>query len=167
MNLDELHTLYEHIVRLKKLKRAGWVRNNIEAPESVADHSFALAVLTLHYAEKLNLDTYKAVTIAVLHDIGESVIGDITPHDGVKGEDKTQKESAAVREILNNDDLYQLWLDFEQGRTAEGRLVRQLDKIEAFLQAKSYQAKPEVIEEFLNSSLKATSDPLLKKILET
>jgi putative hydrolase of HD superfamily len=166
MTTSELQTIYSHITNLKVLKRAGWVRSGVKEPESVADHSFGLAVLALMFAQKQNLDVGKVAQTAILHDIGESIIGDITPHDGVNSEQKKEQEAVAVQEILEDDKLYQLWLDFEEGRTPEGRLVKQLDKLEAYLQARSYDVSNEVKDEFYKSTSGALSDPALVALLE-
>ena len=117
------------------------------------------------FAQKQQLDVGRAVQIAILHDIGESIIGDTTPHDGVAAEKKKAQEAAAVQEILQDNHLYSLWLDFEEGHTPEGRLVKQLDKLEAYLQARNYQVNPAVLKEFFDSSNQAIVDPVLKNIL--
>ena len=40
---------------------------------------------------------------------------------------------------LPSDELIELWLDFEHGRTKEGLFVKELDKIEMCLQALAYE----------------------------
>ena len=166
MNIEDLSALYTHILRLKKLKRSGWVRNNVDDPESVADHSFALALLALQFANKLNLDAYKAATIALIHDVGESIIGDITPHHGISRQEKSKKEAVAVKEILKDKELHELWLDFEESRTEEGRLVKQLDKLEAYMQARNYQLSDDILAEFHQSTDSVLSDKSMKEILK-
>lgn len=37
--------------------------------------------------------------MALIHDVAESIVGDITPHDGVSNEDKHKLESDAIQEI--------------------------------------------------------------------
>lgn len=37
--------------------------------------------------------------MALVHDVAESIVGDITPHDGVSNEDKHKRESDAIQEI--------------------------------------------------------------------
>jgi putative hydrolase of HD superfamily len=48
------------------------------SPESVADHSYALSILSLSLADgTLNLNREKVLLMSLLHDLGESIIGDI------------------------------------------------------------------------------------------
>ncbi|HEV8359378.1 MAG TPA: HD domain-containing protein, partial [Candidatus Thermoplasmatota archaeon] len=64
---------------LKRTPRAGWKRVGIARPESVADHSWRLALMAMLYAEMLGLDAGKAARIAVLHDLAEARTGDAMP----------------------------------------------------------------------------------------
>lgn len=75
------------IGKLKDLKRKSWVLRKVPNPESVADHSFRTSFMALLLADKLNLDKNKCVQMALIHDISESLTGDITPHDKIS-EDK-------------------------------------------------------------------------------
>ena len=45
------------------------------------------------------LDGAKCVKMALVHDIAEAVVGDITPHDGVSKADKHAREAAAVEKM--------------------------------------------------------------------
>ena len=65
--------------RLKRLPRTGWVESGVPDPESVADHSFRVALLTLVLADLKGLDALKAVRMALIHDLGEAETGDLTP----------------------------------------------------------------------------------------
>ena len=67
---------------LKDIKRAGWTRIGIEQPESVAAHSWGMCWLIMALAPD-NIDRPKAIQLAILHDLAEARVGDITPHDGV------------------------------------------------------------------------------------
>ena len=70
---------------LKTIERTGWVRNNIPHPESVAEHSFRTGILAMLLAKEMNVDPLKSIKMAPIHDIGESIIGDIvTERAGTK-----------------------------------------------------------------------------------
>ncbi len=170
MTTQQIKQLHQTLHKIKHLKRAGWLVKKVETPESVADHSLGLAVLALAFGVNSDLNIEKLLIMAVLHDIGESVIGDITPHDGVTKGDKQKQESAAVKDILSNVDatgeLYEVWLDFEYRRTAEGKFIAQLDKLEAYLQAGSYGLNEAGMTEFGASTRAALSDPKLTAILD-
>ena len=77
-----------HFARLcglvKGVKRTGWTRYLKEPDvESVADHSCRIAMLTmaLKFVEKI--DQRKCLEMALIHDIGEGIVGDFTPHDKI------------------------------------------------------------------------------------
>lgn len=131
---------------LKRTKRAGWLRCGVaEADcESVADHTFGVALLALLLPStaKLNVDRDHCVTLALVHDLAESIVGDITPHDGIDPADKRRREEAAIRELattLGDDAILTLWFEFEAAETPEAKLVRELDVIEMAVQARAYE----------------------------
>ncbi|MGH9918456.1 MAG: HD domain-containing protein, partial [Nitrososphaerales archaeon] len=58
--------------RLKAEMRRGWVKKlGMGRPESVADHSYRTALITLIYSDSQGLDTAKALRLALLHDLPE------------------------------------------------------------------------------------------------
>jgi uncharacterized membrane protein (UPF0127 family) len=65
--------------RLKRTPRTGWALRGVADVESVADHSFGVAFTSLILAELVDqpLNKAKLLTIALLHDLPESVIGDL------------------------------------------------------------------------------------------
>ncbi len=93
-SLDTLLTLY----RLKDEPRTGWQIRGIVEPESVAGHSWATALL---YAEDAGVDRDHAVAMALVHDLAESVTGDVATrvHDAdraVSVAEKQVRERAAM-----------------------------------------------------------------------
>ena len=113
-------------LRLKALDRAGWVRVGVPDPESVAAHSWGVAWLVSVLCPP-ELDREKALLIAVVHDLAEVRIGDLTPHDELA--DKAVRERRAFIEMThalpNAEELLQLFDDY--GRSAEGRFVKSCD----------------------------------------
>lgn len=86
--------LFIELGNLKKLKRTGWVLRGVPNPESIADHSFRVALITFFLADELKkrgveINPDKAVRIALLHDIGEARITDI-PQPALKYVDKSE-----------------------------------------------------------------------------
>ncbi|MEM3907358.1 MAG: HD domain-containing protein, partial [Nitrososphaerota archaeon] len=65
----KLERIIEAIHRLKETKRTGWLERGVKDPESVASHSYGVAVLTLLIAHEKGLDTLNAVATALLHDL--------------------------------------------------------------------------------------------------
>jgi putative hydrolase of HD superfamily len=139
----ELAEFFGQVGKLKEIERTGWVRSRVKKPESVADHSFRTALMAMILAERKGLDVEKAIKLALLHDVAESKIGDIGLHDK-KRREKAEKERAAMKIILKKlgkqgEGLYKLWMEFEEGRSPEGKLVRALDKLEMVMQAAEYE----------------------------
>lgn len=84
----------------KLLKRSGWVFHKVKNPESVADHSWGLSFLVMLYTPK-HLDKLKCLELAIIHDLAEIEVGDITPRDGVSSIEKNKLEMLAMEKIVN------------------------------------------------------------------
>ena len=144
----ETAAVIELLGKLKDLKRSGWVMKKVSAPESVADHSWGVALLAVLLTPE-GLDGHKCLQLAIVHDLQESIVGDITPADGIGREEKSRRERAAVgllAEKLNFPELKALFEEFEALETPEARFVKDMDRIEAVLQARYYdmtQRSPE------------------------
>ncbi len=144
MDNYKLHNLIEYILKLKNIKRAGWIsKAKILRPESVADHSYSLTALSMVFSDLLGLDTEKVMKMCIIHDLAESIIGDYMPNE-ISIEEKQIKEDNAMKIILSSFPdkitlLYSnMWKEYCLDQTKEARLVKQLDKVEMFLQANQY-----------------------------
>ena len=137
---------------LKDIDRAGWKRVGVTRPESVAAHSWGVALLALLRCPP-ELDREKLLAMAILHDLAELRVGDLTPHDGVSRDEKHRREAAAMDELLaGRPDLRALWDEAEAGVTAEARLLKDLDRAEMGAQALRYEAQGVDVSEFLRSA---------------
>jgi len=160
----------QRVIKLKTLKRTGWLERKIPAPESVADHSFGVSLLAMIMAKHRNMDASKLISMALLHDLGEYLVGDITPHDREKYEAKRPREEDAVSELLQGVDksgeLLELWRDVAYERTEAGRLIKELDKIEMAFQALFYERQTGIsLEEFFNHAQTELEDEELLTLL--
>jgi putative hydrolase of HD superfamily len=165
---------YFELNHLKQLYRQGWLRVGVppERCESVAEHSLGVALLCLFIADTWfpEADASKVLRIALLHDLGEARVGDITPHDGVTSEQKHALERQAVEQILaglpRGADYLKLWEEYEQGSSFEARLVRQVDRLEMALQACVYEHQGfGDLSQFFASAEKALESPQLRAAL--
>jgi putative hydrolase of HD superfamily len=150
--------------RLKSLKRAGWAQRGVREPESVAEHSWRVALMTLLAAPQndANVDAGRAVAIALVHDLAETVVGDITPNDGVDDMRKEAMEREAMATLTEalgarGRDVRALWEEYEAGETEEAKLVKDMDKLEMIMQAQEYEndgntGRGEDLEEFFEST---------------
>jgi putative hydrolase of HD superfamily len=115
--------------------------NAVNNPESVADHSMRTAYLAMILCPP-EVDQAKAVQMALVHDLAEALIGDISPHEGISRDDKIKRESSAWTQIsgfLGSDVMEKLWLELESGVTQEAKFVFELDKLEMLIQAEEYE----------------------------
>ncbi len=116
----------------------------IPNPESVADHSFRTAMLTMLMCDELSnhgikIDGEKAIKMALLHDVPESVTTDIplTASQFVR-----KNERMVVKHMLHRHDMDEyegLWDEYERGTSIEGELVKFADRLEMLLQALEYE----------------------------
>lgn len=165
MSDDQLALLHEALA-LKGLPRTGWVRRGVRAPESVAAHSWGVAWLVLVLLPP-GLDRARALTYAVLHDLAEVRVGDLTPHDGVSRADKARQEAEAIdRMLAAHPALRAQWHAYEAQADPEARFVRQLDRLDLALQAAAYAADGTPgLTEFLDSASAVIDDPTLRALL--
>jgi len=138
------------IVRyLKTSKRTGWVDRGIplQNVESISDHMYRMSILSMIIPNsEINID--RCVKIAVIHDIAESLVGDITPFGGVSKQEKHRRELESIKYLSSiiepynpvfAKDIMDLWLDYEEIRTIEARYVKDIDKFEMIQQAWEYE----------------------------
>lgn len=104
---DGLLALDRLIKALKLAPRTGWVDRGVDPllAESVADHSFGVALLAWvgaieRQAEGADLDPHRVLTLALLHDLAEAETGDWPPYDPLTIPE--MGDSAAWHEFLNH-----------------------------------------------------------------
>lgn len=145
----EIFRFYRKTFKLKNKIRSGWDSKhwNVKAlrVESVSEHvvgAIALA-MAMKYEFGYNINIDEVVKLLAIHEIGESIIGDITPFDGITPEDKKEIEHRAMREVLgnlsDNDLLLNLLFNFDNKTYNEDVFAYFCDKLEADLQSKIYQ----------------------------
>lgn len=142
------------------------------------------------------LDADRVLKLAVVHDIAEAIVGDIPPYapgdipDGSDPEalraffsvrkqaseaseaEKHFVEHAAAAELFAMlpegvaAELRTLWEEYETRSTPEARFVKDVDRLEAFLQSRSYaKAHPDApLEGFTDMALQAIEHPVLRAI---
>lgn len=135
--------------RLKLEKRTGWVLRNVYNPESIADHQYRMAMISLSIQndEKQKIHCMK---MSLVHDLAESLVGDITPEDssGINVDDKHKLELEAIETIgelvaqynLNlSKEISNLYNEYSEQKTEAAKFVKQLDKLDMILQAYEYE----------------------------
>jgi len=171
--MEELLKALSQIGNLKDLPRAGWVREQVPHPESVADHSFRALMLALVLGPQLGIDVGTVLRLLLVHDLAESdpTVGDITPFDGITEEEKHRRESSAMERLCaalpGGEEVLNLWREYNEGTSVEALIAKQLDALEMALQATEYEQRyGKALGGFLESARKKIRHPLLVQILE-
>ncbi|XVE53394.1 hypothetical protein DITRI_Ditri02bG0200700 [Diplodiscus trichospermus] len=121
---------------LKTTKRKGWINHGIKGPESIADHMYRMALMALIAGDLPGVNRERCIKIAIIHDIAEAIVGDITPSDGVPKEEKSRREQAALTEMckilgggMRAEEIQELWREYENNASLEANLVKDFDKV--------------------------------------
>jgi len=106
--LNDAMRFYLLATSLKYKIRSGWDETHWNVSkkriESIAEHVYGTCILALSIDSEFetNLDINKVVKMLVIHELGEVVIGDITPFDNITPEEKMEKEHEAIKEVLGD-----------------------------------------------------------------
>ncbi len=164
---------FKTAANLKKISRQGWIdKVSLKNPESVADHSYSMAIMGMVISDLENYNSEKIIKMILLHDLSESKIGDYTPSQ-VNKEKKNKLENDAFNEITKNlpdlikSQYLQIWQEYQENNSPESKIVHQIDKLEMALQAKIYEKSghsKEKLESFFESAKIDITDPKLKEL---
>lgn len=92
--MDKIIKFFSEVGKLKTMPRRGWVIRDIKNPESIAEHTFRVAIMAWVLADqkssKLNIE--KIIKMALIHDLCEVYAGDTTPYDSILPKDKRKRE---------------------------------------------------------------------------
>lgn len=129
------------IEKLKVIERFNKT-SNLDRPESDAEHIWHLVMMVYLFAESRDIDKWKAVEIALVHDLVEVYAGDVnfwdehkkTPDEKRKAEEKAARKLFDLLPEETGSYFYQLWIEYEERKTDEAKFVYVLDKIQPFIQ---------------------------------
>ncbi|XP_010472377.1 PREDICTED: HD domain-containing protein 2-like [Camelina sativa] len=146
--------------RLKTTPRAGWIKRDVKDPESIADHMYRMGLMALISSDIPGVNRDKCMKMAIVHDIAEAIVGDITPSCGISKEEKNRRESEALEHMCKllgggerANEIAELWREYEENSSPEAKVVKDFDKVEMILQALEYeQAQGKDLEEFFQST---------------
>ena len=137
--------------KLKYQIRSGWDNKqwniNSDRLESVAEHVYGTCILAISMNSEFNfgIDINRVLKMLTVHEIGEIIIGDITPFDSITREQKLNLEHKAMSDVLGNlndkNELLSLLFEFDEGKTKDAKFAYWCDKLEANIQCKIYQDK--------------------------
>jgi len=162
---SEIINFVSELMRLKAVPRTGWLLRGVRDVESVADHSFGVALIAMLLADQaqrqgLEPNVEKILRMALLHDLTEARTGDL-PNTIKKYFDKPSLHSADERiadEMLSGlgaigEEYLLLWQEYEERVSLEARIVKAADKLDLLLQAREYEkGGAQNLQEFWESS---------------
>lgn len=147
--------------------------------------------------EELNAD--RVLKLAIIHDLAEATLGDAPPYDPGDVPDRSDLEAvsaffsvdhvrseqnAAAKRIAEDASMTELlalmpagaraelaglWAEYEAQQTAEARFVKQVDRLEAFLESRHYAgAHPDLpLSGFIDMVMQKIDHPDLTAIRDT
>jgi putative hydrolase of HD superfamily len=131
--------------KLKDVIRTGWINWGVDRNrvESVAEHVYGVSQLALVMWSEYNydVDINKVALMIAVHELEETVIGDLTQFQ-ISREEKARIGHEAVNEILSGlnmgDKIKEMILEFDERKTKEAKFAYMCDKLECDLQCKLY-----------------------------
>lgn len=176
---------------LKDQMRRGWQRVGIRCdscgqgaadgrvrvarPESVADHTWGVALLALIASEERPaLDRARLIELAITHDLAEAVVGDLIPGEYAHKGEKIARERRGLEDLVKTLPfplrglLLARFEELAASTSPEAQLVHELDKLEMAFQAARYRDQgvaPKDLAGFHDSAAGGVRDPLLASVL--
>ena len=160
---------------LKLNKRTGWHLCGIPytETESIADHMYRMAIMSAMVQDD-SIDKFKAMKMALVHDMAEAIVGDITPACGVSEAEKHRRESEAMqtlRDLLGDNpfgiEAQELWHEYAADTTKESQFVKDLDKAELYVQVVEYENQYKInFQEWLSRARPKIRHPAFQAIAD-
>lgn len=138
-----------YVGQAKRTYRTGWVLRGVEKVESVADHMYRMSLMALLLPSLDEQSKVRCLKLALVHDLAESVVGDLTHFDNVSKDEKHRRENEAMLYLTSllpaeiGTDLFELFKEYSEQQTNEARLVKDLDIFDMLLQGQREREREE------------------------
>ncbi|XP_034472276.1 uncharacterized protein LOC117780020 [Drosophila innubila] len=171
--LADILQFMELIGNLKHTKRTGWVLRDVNDCESISGHMYRMSMLTFLLDGSEGLNQIRCMELALVHDLAESLVGDITPFCGVSKDEKRAMELKAMEDICKlieprGKRIMELFEEYENAESAESRFVKDLDRLDMVMQAFEYEKRDNCLlkhQEFFDSTEGKFNHPFVKKLV--
>ena len=138
-NIEKILTFIIEIEQLKTVLRKTRPVG-LDRYENSAEHSWHVCLSALLLKDYANepVDILKVIKMMLIHDLGEIDAGDTIIYASETPENKG-KEEAGVQRLLEllpvevAEELMPLWLEFENGDSAEAKYARAIDRVPPLL----------------------------------
>ncbi len=138
--LDALFDFFREIDKEKLIERKTYVTDAVRW-ETDAEHAWHMAIMTILLSEYSNepIDVLKTVTMLLIHDLVEIDAGDTYAYSDVSKAAQHESEEKGAARIFGllpaekGKKLYDLWMEFEEGKTAEAKFAHAMDNIQPMM----------------------------------
>ena len=159
--------------KLKNVIRTGWKDWKVQRDriESVAEHIFGVQMLAIAMKSEFeyDIDIMKVIYMLAIHELGETVIGDLTQFQ-IDKKEKEKIEHEAVHKILasliDGEEIEALFLEFDAHETPEAIFAYQCDKLECDIQCKLYDQE-KCVDLKHQEGNNTVNDDTVKELLES
>lgn len=117
--------------------------------ESTADHTWRLCLMALIFEDQYqHLDILKLIKLCIIHDLGETIGGDIPAVDQISGMKKSFQERRDMETLVSSlpaalkENILNLWDEYNDVDSEEAQLAKAFDKLETLLQHTQGQNPP-------------------------
>lgn len=163
MKVNDLKKILKVFLTLqwaKELPRQGFIAMGFKRNEadSVAAHSFSTALLAYFLAKQLQkegvkLDPDKVLKMGLVHDIGETIVGDVgTFVKGMAGGAFKNIEEEGVKALVagldSEQEIINLVSEYNDRKSLEARVVKVADNLDALAQAKGVPGAKDALKYF-------------------
>jgi len=179
MDYTEVYRFLMELDGLKSIYRNSFLAD-ASRNENSAEHSWHLSMAILVFQKEIpeDIDVFKTIKMALIHDVCEIGAGDISVYD-TKRKEKYHEEKRYLLELKNRfnlviiDEIIELWTEYEEQKTPESKWVKVFDRLIPFChymatEGKSWQKqnvrKSQVIH--INSPIKEQSPEMYAWVLE-
>jgi len=177
--MKELIKFFDYISKLKLTVRTGWdMRKVPDVRETIGSHSFGVVFISWIMAKKENADVEKTIKMALIHDLLEGIMGDLTPLDkNYHIKEILEKEAMVKLESLLPEELKSevksLINELLENKSKESAIVAEADKLDTAFQAYLYEKKiygknidDSTFSEFFDFAQKKCNSDFSKEFLE-
>lgn len=145
LTADEIIDVLQALDPLSELPRTGWLLRGIRPCESIADHSYGVAVVAMLLVDALraagtDIDGERVLRMALVHDAAEAKTGDVPMPQKTPGiaEELHRLEESIVTGFLPQEQV-RLWKEAEKHDSLEARVVKAADKIQMMVKVLTYE----------------------------
>lgn len=114
---------------------------------------YRMSIITMLAPPSLSsrLNIPHCTKMALVHDMAELLVGDITPVDRVSKEEKHRREATTMDFLMTKllgkssgtsdqaQGIRDIWQEYEDAKTLESKFVHDIDKVELLLQMIEYE----------------------------